>query len=271
MTTTRAARQHVRSAATGPASHPFARAGLTARGVIYLLIGWVALMLALGKTNQEADQRGALQILAGQSHGPLLLWLLAAGFAAYALWRLSEAAFGVTGEGRGVGPRLKSLVRGLVYAFFAVMTVGVIKGSEGSQTKKQQDYTARVMQHNGGRLAVGIVGAVVVVVGLSLIVEGLRRKFEKLLRTNEMSTRTHKVVRALGTVGTVARGIVFALAGALVVQAATSYDPAKSRGVDGALRAVRDRTFGPALLALVALGLIIFGLYGLCEARWRRV
>jgi hypothetical protein len=271
MTTMRATRQTVRHAATGTASHVLARAGLVARGVIYLLIGWVALMLALGKSNQEADQRGALQILASKPHGSLLLWLVAGGFAAYALWRLSEAAFGVTGERPGAGPRIKSLARGVIYAFFAVMTVGVIKGSEGSQTQKQQDYTAKIMRHGGGRWAVGIVGAIVLVVGLMLVVEGLKRKFEKLLRTDQMSARTHRVVRMLGTIGTVARGLVFAVAGVLVIDAAKTYNASKARGLDGALRTLRDRAFGPYILGVAAIGLIMFGLYGLCEARWRKV
>ena len=264
MTTMRATRQTVRHAATGTGSHVLARAGLVARGVIYLLIGWVALMLALGKSNQEADQRGALQILASKPHGSLLLWIVAAGFAAYALWRLGEAAFGVTGERPGAGPRIKSLARGVIYAFFAVMTVGVIKGSEGSQTQKQQDYTARIMRHSGGRWAVGIIGAIVLVVGLM-------RKFEKLLRTDEMSARTHRLVRMLGTIGTVARGVVFAVAGVLVIDAAKTYNASKARGLDGALRTLRDRAFGPYILGAAAIGLIIFGLYGLCEARWRKV
>ena len=75
------------------------------------------------------------------------LWLLAIGFAAYALWRLSEAAFGVTGEGNGAGPRLKSLGRAVIYAGFAVLTFKAISGAHGSQSRQQQDLTAKAMQH----------------------------------------------------------------------------------------------------------------------------
>src|SRR4029077_16808379 len=101
---TRATRS-ARRASGSPAAHLLARAGLTARGVIYLLIGWVALLVALGHSSQEADQQGALQLLAGKPYGLVSLWLLGLGFAAYALWRLSEVAFGVTGEKDGAGPR----------------------------------------------------------------------------------------------------------------------------------------------------------------------
>ncbi len=248
-----------------------ARAGLVARGAIYLVIGWVALMLALGHSNQEADQRGALETLAGKPYGSAMLWALVFGFSAYALWRFSEAIRGVAGEGKGAGPRIKSAFRGAVYVFFAVMTVSVLHGSGSSQAASQQDMTARVMRHNAGRWAVGVVGAIVVVVGLILVVEGLRRKFVRSLRTGEMSARTRSVVVALGVIGTTARGLVFALAGGLVIDAAVHFDPAKARGLDGALRTLRDQHHGGLLLGAAAIGLFIFGLYGLCEARWRRV
>jgi Domain of Unknown Function (DUF1206) len=261
----------VERAATGSAAASIARAGLVARGVIYLLIGWVALMLALGRSNAEADQRGALKTLAGKPYGSVALWLLVVGFAAYALWRISEAFVGVTGEGSGAGPRVKSAFRGVVYAFFAVTTVSVLHGSGASQATTQQDATARVMHHSGGRWAVGLVGVVVVIVGLTLILEGLRRSFVKTLRTGDMSNRTRAIVVKLGVIGTTARGIVFAIAGGLVIEAAVTFDPAKARGLDEALRTLRDRPYGAVALGLAAVGLVIFGLYGLCEARWRKV
>ena len=248
-----------------------ARAGLTARGVIYILIGWIALLVALGQSTREADQQGALQLLASKPYGLVSLWLLAIGFAAYALWRLSEAAFGVTGEGNGVGPRLKSLGRGVVYAGFVYLTVKVITGTAGSQSRQQQDVTAQAMQHPAGRWLVGIAGLIVVIIGLVLLIEGIRHKFMKNLRTSQMSARTRRVVRWLGAIGTSARGVVFALAGVLVIEAAITHDAAKSGGIDKALLTLREQPFGVVLLAVAALGLVIFGVYGLCEARWRKV
>jgi hypothetical protein len=235
-----------------------ARAGLTARGVLYILIGWVAIRVALGQTSRQADQQGALQLLAGKPYGLVSLWLLAIGFAGYALWRLSEAAFGVTGEGNGAGPRLKSLVRAVVYAGFAFLTFHVISGTQGNQTRQQQDLTATVMHHAGGRWLVGIAGLIIVIVGLAL-------------QTSQMSPRTRRIVELLGMTGTAARGAVFALAGVLVIEAAVSYQPAKAGGIDRALLTLRNQPFGEFLLILAALGLIIFGVYGLCEARWRKV
>ncbi len=175
-----------------------ARAGLTARGVIYILIGIVAFLVAVGQGGHQADQQGALQLVAAQPFGLVLLWLLAIGFVGYALWRFSEAAFGVPGEGTGAGPRLKSLVRGLVYASFAVLTFKVITGKKSNQAGQEKDFTASVMHHTGGRFAVGIVGLIIVIVGLALVVEGARHKFMKHLRTGEMSPQTRKMVQAAG-------------------------------------------------------------------------
>jgi uncharacterized membrane protein len=263
--------RRARRASDSPAAHILARAGLTARGVIYLLIGWVAVLVALGHSSREADQQGALQLLAGKPYGLVSLWLLGIGFAAYALWRLGEAAFGVTGEPPGVGPRLISLARAVIYAGFAYLTFTVISGSQHSQTRQQQDITATVMRHTEGRWLVGLVGLVVVVIGLVLVSQGARRKFMKYLRTAQMSHRTRRVVELLGATGTIARGLVFALAGALVIDAAITHKASESGGIDKALLTLRDQPFGEYLMLLAALGLAAFGVYGLCEARWRKV
>ena len=261
-----------RRASDSPAARALARAGLTARGVLYILIGWVAILVAFGQTSgNQANQQGALQLLAKQPFGLFLLWLLGIGFAGYALWRLSEAAFGVTGERNGAGPRLKSLVRGLIYAGFAYLTFKIIAGTAGNEAKKQQDLTATVMHHSGGQVLVGIVGTVIVIAGAALVIEGLRRKFLKYLQTSQMSARTRRIVERLGMIGITARGVVFALAGILVIEAAVTYKPAKAGGIDKALLTLRNQPFGEVLLILAALGLIIFGIYGLCEARWRKV
>jgi hypothetical protein len=264
-------RTRARRASGSPAAKALARAGLTARGVIYILIGWVAILVAIGQSNRQADQQGALQLLATQPFGRILLWLLGIGFAGYALWRLSEAAFGVTGEGDKAGPRLRSLGRAIIYSALAALTFQVISGSSGNETKKQQDVTASIMHHSGGQLLVGVIGAAIVIAGVMLIIEGYRRTFMKNMRQAQMSRRTRRVVERLGVIGTMARGAVIGLVGILVIDAAVTYNPSKAGGVDKALLTLRNQPLGEVLLILAALGLIAFGVYGLCEARWRRV
>jgi hypothetical protein len=248
------------------------RLGLAARAVIYLLLGWIALLLAFGKRHPEADQRGAMQEVVRHSGGFILLWAIAIGLSGYALWRWSEAAFGVVGEGRDWKPRVQSAFRGTVYAFFAVSAFNLLAHAHSSKSQAGQSelLTARAMTHRGGRVLVGIVGAIVIVVGLALVYEGVTRKFKKFFDLAEMSPASRRVVWILGTIGTTARGVVFALTGYFVLQAAWKYQPQKARGLDGALRTVANSTSGRWLVGLVAVGLIIFGLYGFAEARWRR-
>jgi hypothetical protein len=107
--------------------------------------------------------------------------------------------------------------------------------------------------------------------GLAMAVGGVRRTFLKHLRLAQMSSRTRKVVEALGVVGTTARGIVFGVIGVFLVVAAVTFDPAKAQGLDGALRKLATTPLGPWLLVAVALGLVIFGVYSWCEARWRKI
>jgi ABC-type Fe3+ transport system permease subunit len=211
-------------------------------------------------------------LLAGEPYGLVLLWLLGIGFTGYALWRLSEAAYGVTGEGADPAPRLKALMRALVYAFFAYLTFQVISGHRGSQSRQEQDLSARLIHDSaGGRWIVGIAGVVIMIVGIVLIIEGIRRRFLKYLRTSKMSRRTRRIVERLGMIGTAARGAVIGLAGILVIDAAVTFKPSKAGGLDKALLTLRNQPFGEFLLIIAALGLLTCGIYGLCEARWRRV
>jgi hypothetical protein len=262
----------VRHAARSEAMRGLARLGLAARATIYLLIGWLALMLARGVPKRTTtDQRGAMQEVVSHRGGSVLLWIIAVGLVGYVLWRWSEAAFGVVGEGRKLGPRLQSFVRGCIYAFFAFTAFKLLAHSAGkSQARQQQDWTAKTMAHPGGRLLVGIVGVVVIIAGLVLIREGITRKFERYLDLRGLSVRTQRLIVLLGVAGTIARGAVFALAGISVLRAALSYDATKARGLDGALRSLASASGGPLLLGAAAVGLIVFGVYGYAEAIWRR-
>lgn len=263
--------QRARRASRTRAIAAAARLGLTARAVVYLVIGWLAIQIARGHGSHEASQRGAVAEVAQRKYGMGLLWLLGIGLACYALWRLNEAAFGTAAQGRRAGPRLRSLVRGIAYAAFAIMTFSFIAGtSRQSQSQQQVTMTARIMRNDGGRWLVGLIGLAVVAAGLLLVVEGARKTFTKQLRMNELAGSKRKVVVRAGMIGNLARGIVFALVGVFIIDAAVSFDPDRSAGLDGALRTLADRAYGPWILGVLAAGLIVFGLYGLAEARWAK-
>lgn len=245
-----------------------ARAGLAARGAIWILLGVLAVALALGKRSGETDQSGALQDLARDSAGWTLLLLLAIGLSCFALWQVVEAVK----AGQQASRRLESAVTAVIYAGFAASAFSVVaSGRTSSQAHRQQAWTARVMQHSGGRWAIGVAGVVVIVIGAVLFYRGVKRTFAEDLDQARMTAGTRKAVLVLGVAGSCARGVVVVMAGVLLITSAVQFDPNKARGVDGALRALRDTPAGPWLLGAVALGLVMYGLFGFCEARYRRL
>ncbi|MFN0281283.1 MAG: DUF1206 domain-containing protein [Kineosporiaceae bacterium] len=275
MSVTREAGRAARRAADSRAFEVTARAGFVARGAIYVLVGVIALQIAVGRGGQ-ADRGGALTQIAAKSYGTVVLWLLVAGFAGLSLSRLSEAVFGAAGRGgHEIGTRLKSLAGAGLYGFFCVSTFRLVTGASSSATAngngQSKSLTAQVMTHGGGRVLIGLVGVAVVVVGVMLARDGWTKQFLKQLDLSAATTRTRAVVDTLGTVGGMARGAVIAVAGIFFVIAAARFAPSKAEGMDGTLRAFAHTPVGPVLLVAVALGLIAFGLYSWCEARWRRV
>lgn len=247
-----------------------ARLGLTARALVYLVIGLLGLSLASGN-RAELDQKGALRELLERPFGFVLVLLCALGFAGYAAWRFAEAASGAVGDGDSTSARLKSLARGLIYLVLAGTAVTVLLGSRSSQAGQQRGIVATVLTWPGGTAIVLVVGLAVAAAGVGLVIEGWRRKFLKYLDHTDMNDSTRRIARWTGTVGSIARGLVVVLIGALLVVAAVTGDKEDATGMDGALKSLLELPFGRTLLILASLGLLVFGVYALMEARYRRV
>ncbi|MET9774099.1 DUF1206 domain-containing protein [Streptomyces sp. NPDC006367] len=273
---TRTGHGRVRRAADGTAAEGAARAGLAARGVIYLLVGLLALRIAFGDGQRQADRGGALAELAEKPFGAVLLWALGAGLVGMALWRLSEALFGTVGEdGRTAKKRLPAAARCVFYAFVAYSVLAFAAGSRGSGggtgDRQSRDVTAKVLELPAGRWAVGVAGAAIVVAGVVIAVQALRRSYHKKLKHGELSRPMRRLVDVTGVGGGTARGVVFAAAGAFAVRAAVDYEPDRAKGLDDTLRAFAGTPLGPWLLVCVAAGLMLFGVFSFALARWRRV
>jgi Domain of Unknown Function (DUF1206) len=251
-----------------------ARAGLVARGVMYGLIGIIAVQIALGNAHQQADRSGALRLVAATPFGKVALWLLVIGFAGLTLWRLSEAAFGASGTGgHKTSTRLLCFVKAVIYGAltFSILKYALGLGAPSSTNQQSQDLTATALKHQGGQAAVAIAGVIIAGVGLYLAYQAYLRKFLQDMRMGSASARTRKVVRWFGEVGGIARGAVFVTIGIFLVVAAVDAKPGQAKGIDSALRALAHTPFGPWLLGLVAIGLVLFGAFSCCEARWRQV
>ena len=248
-----------------------ARAGLVARGVVYLIIGVLALKLALGDGGKTTNQQGALKTIADGSFGKLLLILMAIGLAGYALWRLLRAAVGHGAEQRdSASDRVAALASGIGYSILCVTAIKILADARtGSGTPKEA--TGGVLGWSGGTVLVAIAGGVLIAVALYQAYKGLAKKFLDDAKTGEMSEGVRKAYTALGVFGLVARAVVFALIGYGMIKAAIDYDPNKAVGLDGALRKLADASYGPVLLGLVAVGLVGFAAYSIMDARYRKV
>lgn len=250
-----------------------ARLGLAARGVVYLLIGWIAVRIALTGGGGEADRNGALETFARNGAGKVVLGVMAVGFAGYAVWRLTEVVWGhrdAEGWSRWA-KRFGAGCRAVLYGGFAYSAGKAAVAGQGGQSSNStsREATAGLLAHPGGRVLVIAAGAGFLVAGGVLAVRGVLRKFERKLRTGDMGDATEAAVAALGVFGQTARGVVFGIVGGFFIDAAASYDAQKAQGLDGALRSLARAPLGSALLAVVALGLGAFGAYSLAEARWR--
>ncbi|MGX4694133.1 DUF1206 domain-containing protein [Streptomyces sp. JNUCC 63] len=268
-------RTRVRRVAKGSVIEGAARAGLVAWGAIYLLVGVLALRIAFGDGTRQADRGGALAALGDEPFGAVLLWALGIGLSGMAVWQLSEAVWGTTGpDGRKPRKRLASLARCVFYVCVAWSVLCFAAGSGGgsrSGDAQSRDLTARAMTVPAGQWLVGAVGVGIVVMGVWIGVQALRRRYHDELKSGAMSPRMRHLVDVTGVGGGVARALVFAVAGVFVVRAAVDYRPERAKGLDDTLRSFADAPLGPWLLALVAVGFVLFGLFSFALARWRRV
>ncbi|WP_245667754.1 DUF1206 domain-containing protein [Actinomadura macra] len=271
MTSNSAVERVGRKAAGHPWFHLMSRVGLVARGLLYLLIGWLALQVAFGDGGKEADRKGALQAVAEKPGGPAVLVLMVVGFAALALWQFAEALYGrPVPDGDKATKRLSSAARGVVYTAGFAATLGFLFGHTGSSSDQQsKTYTARAMAEPGGRWLVLAIGIGFVVWGIVVLVHAVRRKFLEELKG--MSRATRHLVQPLGVAGNLARGLVGSGVGVFLAYAAITFKPDKAQGLDGTLREFASTPAGMWGLVAVAAGVLLFGLYSFCEARWRKV
>ena len=246
------------------------RMGLGSRGAVYLLMGALTMLLALGRAPKAVDQKGVIAQVVSLPAGTVITVLMIIGFLGYAIWRASEAVFGATGpKGMHAGPRLRSAARAIIYLGLAVTASLVLAGSRTQQSDQQGDAAAALMRMPFGQFLLAVIGVAVVGVGIGGMVEGYRCEFLRLFQARPAPQLT--IIRHLGRVGTMARGAVIAAVGVLIIFAALAKDPEKAGGIDTTMRSLLDTPFGGGLVFVAGAGLVSFGIYGFAEAAFRRV
>jgi hypothetical protein len=257
-------------------SHAFevlSRAGFVARGLIYAIIGVLALELAVGRGGKLTNQSGALHTVAKQPFGKFLLTLVAIGLGGYCVWRLVRAAIGHGPEGSDTGfERAAALASGIAYGAICALAVEILLGSGGGGgSSSPKKAAAGIFGWPAGTWIVGIAGGVMIGVAFYQGYRGITKTFLDDSKVEEMGPTLKKWISSVGTVGHLARMVVFGLIGVFLIKAAIDFNPSKAVGLDGALAKIAHQSYGPFLLGLVAAGLIAFALYSLSDARYRKI
>lgn len=273
MTAVNTVRRSARRASNSSLLVGLTRMGFAGYGVLHLAVAWLAVQIALGHAKDSGDQSGAFRTVAGQPFGKFILVLIIVGLGAMAIWQLLLAFNGHHDKrgGARVFERVASAARAVIYTALAVTAEKVVTGAPASSADQQQSATAGVMASPAGILLVALAGLIVLAVGIGMVWYGWKHKFEGKLLVSRMSARTRSLARNLGGAGYVAKGIAFGIVGLLLLDAAVSHNPAKSRGLDSALHTLVLQPFGVLLLIAVGVGFAAFGLYCFFQARYRKV
>ena len=252
-----------------------ARWGLVSKGSLYVLVGVIAADVSIAGGERLRDRGGALTTLTDTWYGKLLVGFLAVGLAGYAAWRFAQGVLGRPlegGEKEGWLKRAGYFARSAWYLGLLAITLSVLSGGSGGGSSSEEDrVTARVLEYPLGRWIVAGVGLGILGAGVFNVWRGVTRRFRKNLKTRKMSELEERTFTATGVVGHLARGVVFGLIGFFLVRAAWQYDPEEAVGLDGALAEILQQDYGDTLLAIVATGLIAYGVYCFAEARYREV
>ena len=250
-----------------------ARLGYGARGVVYGLVGGLALLAAIGSGGQTGGSRSALQTLLSQPFGKIWLVLIGLGLFGFCAWRILEALTDADHRGsdlKGWGMRGAHLISGIIYAGLAISALNLAlgRGSGGGEDQAAQDWTAWLMGQPFGQWLVGLIGLAIAGTGLAFIVKAWRGNVTERL---SLPVDKRDWIVTLGRMGFAARGVVFLMIGGFLILAAIHASSSEVHGLGGALQALQQQPYGWVLLALTALGLFAFGLFGLIQARYRHI
>lgn len=257
---------------SGEAMGGWARAGYAARGLVYLLIGGLALRTLIGGGGRTTDSRGALQTLADEPFGIVTLTIVAASLVGYAVWRSIQALADADQHGsdfKGLVIRAGLMVSAVIHIALAIFVGKLVIGSGGSDGGQGSQGMAQwVMEQPYGQTILALTGALIMAAGVAHGIKGWREQFAKHL---QMPQSLQPKLYPLCRFGLISRGIVLAIIGSFFIWAALQADASEAQGVAGVMEFLRQQLFGKVLLGAMSLGLLAFGCYSLILSRYRRL
>jgi uncharacterized membrane protein YiaA len=255
---------------------PIAKAGLTAKGVVYVLLGTLAFMGAFGisgKSSQNTSKAGVFDFIYSQPGGTVLLWVVVLGLVCYFIWRLIQAFADTERKGenmKGILVRGRYFFSGLVYGSLAVKAFNMLVFHKKDSGDSSQDAARELLSKPMGQWLVGIVAVVLLVVGIYQIYYGLSEKYRKHVN-KFVPADAKRVLLTAGKVGYVARGVVWLLFSYLFFQAAFSANSSDAGNTPKAFGLLSHSDYGPYFLAVVGIGLICYGSFNFIRARFEEL
>ncbi|WP_026462697.1 DUF1206 domain-containing protein [Adhaeribacter aquaticus] len=254
----------------------FARVGLTAKGIVYCLIGTLAFMAALevnGQTAKDSGIKGIFKFIQEQPFGKFLLAVLGVGLLSYTIWRLAMAILDTENKGtdlKGIGRRVGYAFTGLVYGAFAFSAFSLNNGPGGnnSDTNSRQVLAEKLLHQPFGQWLVGIVAAGTILAGLYQIYKAFSGKYLKKIQSMGYNSETKNLLCRAGKVGHIARGAVWLVIGYMLFKAAYNTNSKEAGGTEEAFQFLEKNTHGSIILGALALGFIGYGIFMFVRARY---
>ncbi|MBA3906679.1 MAG: DUF1206 domain-containing protein [Pseudonocardiales bacterium] len=255
-------------AGSGPA-RLIGPAGLAAYGGVHLVLAAVVAQIPFGQ-QERADKKGALEEIAETPAGLALLWLVTIGLAALVVWQLGEALWGHRNI-RGGRRALRIAINLAEAAIFGVLAWSAAKVvATGGSATPSKSFAEFVFELPGGHVLVALAGVGLVIGAGYAVYRGLTRAFLRELDLSGTSLQQARLITRLGQLGWAALGLVYGTPGVLLIIAGMTYDPKAPTTLDARLHAVSTEPYGGPLIVALALGLVAFGVYCLCDAWYRK-
>ncbi|MGI8671142.1 MAG: DUF1206 domain-containing protein [Luteitalea sp.] len=250
------------------------RVGYAAKGVIYLLIGALALQLAFADGGRLTDSAGAMKTIVAQPFGLALLTVIAIGLLAYAGWEVVGAIW-VTGR-QATGARARFLrvfgaFKGLGYGAIGWQALQIVLGARQQKSDGAEVYAREAMQLPLGRLALVLVGIGVAIFGVSQVWMAWQSRFADDLAQGHLRREGLGWVLQVGRAGIGARGVLVSVMGIALRRAGFQRRASEAGGMADSLVTLLSQPFGTWLLAVAAAGLVCFGFFQLLHARYARL
>jgi hypothetical protein len=265
----------VKQAAANPQLELLERLGYVVRGVLYAVMGFLALRIALATPGGKAtDLSGSLVWLIGNPQGKAVLIVTIIGLVAYAIWGFVRAIYDPLHRGRdakGIMARVGFITSALSYLAIAFFALTILAGQGASSHDSTQKTVATLLANPGGGFITELLGVIAIVIGIGQFIEAYRATFAQDLKAAEMTQSEKEMAIGLGRFGMAARGVTFLVIGWFLIQAGMHHAPSQAQGFGGAFLFLLAQPYGRWLLGVVALGFIALGIHSFACARWVRL